>query len=447
MRVPLDAHEVLDLHFAEPADPAEVVPRQVHQHQVLRPLLLVGQQFGGEGGVFLFAPPPAAGPGDGPGLHPPPPGAGHHLRRSPGDREGAEIQVVHVGGGVHHPQRPVEVEGVDGQLRREPLRGDHLDHIPGGQVVLAPPDDVQVLVPRGVRRHRGQGRRLPVGLRRRAREGAGEVGDHPGDPRRRFVVRRIRLLRRADPGVGDHLDHIAGVVERQHRVREQEHRVREAQRVGDGLRQPLEPADGVVGQVADQAAVERRESVPRRRDEVGEFLPERLQRVGALEGLGPAVVVPAAGHPVAPAREAQQRLPAEEGVARHALAAFHRLHQERRPGVPAGARPADAQEGRDRGVQIRQDLPAHRDQVRLPGEGPELGARRGMQPGPGGGRRGSLSGGRGGSAARAGGARLASRWERSSGRSPTCGGNSPGRTRRSSTPGPGGRRSPAPSAG
>ena len=49
---------------ARHADPAEVVAAEVDEHQVLRALLRVGQQLGGERGVFLCRRPAPPGAGD-----------------------------------------------------------------------------------------------------------------------------------------------------------------------------------------------------------------------------------------------------------------------------------------------------------------------------------------------------------------------------------------------
>ena len=57
--VVLDLHQLGDLHAAEAADAAEVVAAEVHEHEVLGPLLLVGEQLAGDGVVASRR--PAAG--------------------------------------------------------------------------------------------------------------------------------------------------------------------------------------------------------------------------------------------------------------------------------------------------------------------------------------------------------------------------------------------------
>ena len=62
--VALDRHELDDLDGARRAHPAEVVAAEVDQHQVLGPLLGVGEQLGAERGVLLRGRAARAGAGD-----------------------------------------------------------------------------------------------------------------------------------------------------------------------------------------------------------------------------------------------------------------------------------------------------------------------------------------------------------------------------------------------
>ena len=68
MRVALDAHEVLDADFTVSRDAAHIVPGQVHQHHMFRPLLSSASSSAGERRVFLGGPPAGAGAGDRTGL-------------------------------------------------------------------------------------------------------------------------------------------------------------------------------------------------------------------------------------------------------------------------------------------------------------------------------------------------------------------------------------------
>jgi hypothetical protein len=63
--VALDGHHVAELDRARLGHPADVVAAQVHQHDVLGPLLGVGQQFGLQRLVLLLGRPAAACPASG----------------------------------------------------------------------------------------------------------------------------------------------------------------------------------------------------------------------------------------------------------------------------------------------------------------------------------------------------------------------------------------------
>ena len=53
MAVALDREQVTELDAAEPGHPADVVPPEVHQHDVLGPLLRIGEQLGLQRLVFF----------------------------------------------------------------------------------------------------------------------------------------------------------------------------------------------------------------------------------------------------------------------------------------------------------------------------------------------------------------------------------------------------------
>ena len=62
--VTLNDHEVLDLHCAEIADPAQIIAGQIDQHDVLGALLGVGEQLLFQGNVFRRRRSAAARAGD-----------------------------------------------------------------------------------------------------------------------------------------------------------------------------------------------------------------------------------------------------------------------------------------------------------------------------------------------------------------------------------------------
>src|SRR5215216_3428108 len=95
--VALDPHELVDPDGAGPADPAEVVAGQVDQHDVLGPLLLVGQELGLQGQVGLGVGAAGAGAGDRAHGGPAALDGDQHLGRGAGDGHPGQAQEVHVG--------------------------------------------------------------------------------------------------------------------------------------------------------------------------------------------------------------------------------------------------------------------------------------------------------------------------------------------------------------
>ena len=160
---------------------------------------------------------------------------------------------------------------------------------------------------------------------------------------------RVRLLRRTvHVSRGDDLDAVPQVVEHEQRVREEE----------DGLRQPLrvlpchrsgrfEVVDGLVGEVPHRSAHEPRQPLNLRGAEPSQFSLNGQQRVNGAARLAFARAQHAVG------------LRAHEAEARHPLAAFDALQQERNA-LPAAR---DLQVGRDGRLEVGHDLPVDRDEV------------------------------------------------------------------------------------
>ena len=108
--VPLDRELLGDLDGAELGDPAHIVAAEIEQHQVLGPLLRIGQQLPLQRLVLLGRRAPAAGAGER--------ADGHHavaqthqdLRAGADDGEAAEIEEEQEGRRVDPPQRAVQRE-------------------------------------------------------------------------------------------------------------------------------------------------------------------------------------------------------------------------------------------------------------------------------------------------------------------------------------------------
>ena len=119
MRVALDRHERREPDRAELRHPADVVPAQVHQHQVLGPLLGVGRQLVGERGILLAASAPRGRvPAIGRSghlavLHP-----DQDLRRAADDVDVVAVEVVEVRRRIERAEIAVGQERVRRRRRR-----------------------------------------------------------------------------------------------------------------------------------------------------------------------------------------------------------------------------------------------------------------------------------------------------------------------------------------
>ena len=123
---------------ADHGDAADVVAAEIEQHQVLGPLLRIGQQLGGERPVLLRRGAAPAGAGDRPDGHPAVAHADHDLRARADDGEAVEGEVEQEGRGIEPPQRPVERERRQRERHAEALRRHHLEDVAGEDVLLRP---------------------------------------------------------------------------------------------------------------------------------------------------------------------------------------------------------------------------------------------------------------------------------------------------------------------
>ena len=147
-----------------------------------------------------------------------------------------------------------------------------------------------------------------------------------------------------DEGVGHHRDGALQVVEDEHRVGDEEGHLGQSEVVRGRVGQTFEVAHEVVGEVADEAAGERRQVAARRR-------PVRLEQLGRG---GERVVVldlradrsrPRCEYPPLVAHQ-RVRAHAEEGVTAHPLAVLGALKEER------ARRRTELEERRDGGLEV-----------------------------------------------------------------------------------------------
>ena len=112
VRESFHAHQIRHTHGPVVTDPAQVIPPQVHQHHVLRALLLVGQQLRFQPAIILVRIPARPRAGERPGFHDTAFQAHQQLRRGSDDFRVFEVQEEHVRRGVYRAQRTVNVQRV-----------------------------------------------------------------------------------------------------------------------------------------------------------------------------------------------------------------------------------------------------------------------------------------------------------------------------------------------
>ena len=192
VRVALDKHQALGPHAGEFRDSPDVVSPQVHQHDVLGALLLVGEQIRLEPLVFFLSPPARARAGDRSVLDRAPGDLHQHLGRGAEHGDLAQTQVIHVGRGVDDAQSAIDFERRDAHGHFEPLRKHHLENVTGADIFFAALDDLLVALARHVRAHpQGPSR---VAKSRKA-EWARQAPLHAVELAERRVVFRLQTTR------------------------------------------------------------------------------------------------------------------------------------------------------------------------------------------------------------------------------------------------------------
>src|SRR6266550_1186499 len=331
VRIAFDREQVADANAPVPGHTADVVPAQVHEHQVLGALLLIGLE-GLRQRVILGrgrAARPCAcdGPhGDLAVLHP-----HQHLRGAAHAGQVVERQIEKVGRRVERPQIPVQAQRIGRAGGVLPARQHRLErvarldvfedarHVPLERVARVPGDS-------------GHGRHAVPQRERRQPVRRAEAAHELVEARRRRVVQPVQL---AAPGARPHLDvhdddrAAEQVVEDDEAVRDHHDGVRNAQRIGRPPGEALDGADEIIAQVADGAAREPRQ--PRHGD----------------RGQGPQPQGEVPDRIVGLARRRPALAPGP------ALAAHQRFEQERERGS------RDLGERRDRGVRVEHDLADH----------------------------------------------------------------------------------------
>ena len=260
----LDGHELLDVDRAVGADPPEVVATEVDEHHVLGALLRVLGELAREPLVLGVGAPARPRPGD--RAHRGDAVAEADERLGRGAEHGAAVEAheVEVRARVEDAQR-----AVDGERRRrrgavEPLGEDDLEHVARDDVLLARPRPRRGSPPRcgsGSSRRRQRGARRAA-RRARATGAAARAADELVEPRAGRVVacRELGVVEPATGDVHEHGEPLAPVVEREELADQVERGVGVAEVVDGWGVEPLDLADDVVGEHADEAGVQRREA-------------------------------------------------------------------------------------------------------------------------------------------------------------------------------------------
>ena len=391
MAVALDLHVLADGDRAGAGHSPEVIAAEVHEHDVLGPLLGIALELLGEQGVLAGVGAARAGAGDRVGGQPVAfdleqqlrRGAHHLERRRPGEEE--------IGARVDAPERAVEPDAVQRgpgrrvrrELERLPSSQHDLDRLAGRDRVLGHLDRVDVLVPPEA----GLGGRTERGRRDGSRGRPGAV-DRPWPTVQLRRARSRRSVERVEDGLlrdaiatlevgrvrverGDRRQRVGQVVEDEDEVGLDERGHRDADRVALRERdRALERGDGVVRERSDGATGEPRHAVGRldaptrhERADGGQRVVrlDRLDRqvggIGRLRdgpGLDPRLST--ADLEEAPRPHAEERIPPE------ALAALDQFEEVGRTAV------VETQECPDRGLEVGRARGAEQDRVRVGGE-------------------------------------------------------------------------------
>src|SRR4029079_3961439 len=135
MREAFDLHQPRHTHGARLRNATDIVPPEIDQHDVLGPLLLVGQQLLGQLGVVLRIGAAWTRAGDWMGgddafLDP-----HQQLRGRADDTVITDVEVEHVRAWVYRPQRPVNGEWVSRSRDVDSLGEHHLEDVAGRDVL------------------------------------------------------------------------------------------------------------------------------------------------------------------------------------------------------------------------------------------------------------------------------------------------------------------------
>ena len=337
----LDVHQLHDLDAAGQADLAQVVARQVDEHDVLATLLWIGEQFLGKALILFRGGAARTGTGDREGHRMPVVDLDQRLGAGTNHVEIASLGVgerheIHVRTGVERAQHTVHVERVSWRIQIQTLGYHRLEHIAVDDVPLRLLHPALILGLGGAEPQLGLGqasvKHAHAGLPRHRRGGLALHGIQPfdglvirgiGAGRPVVDVHRIGYQPHRAGHMVDHCDvggqgqrhlRLAGLIRRR------------------GAQFGLPMADGIPADGADQSAGQVRQSGHMRR-------LEHLER-----GMGHLNHVTLSGHSgrhlAEPVRLAvigaqlSYRIDADEAVSAPGTAVFRRFQNERSRTAP-----------------------------------------------------------------------------------------------------------------
>ena len=347
MAVTLGHEALAHLDAAGLAHVADVVAAQVDQHQVLGALLGVGQQFRLQGQVLGRRRTARARARDRAHRHLAALQPHQDLRRRAHHLGAAGIEEVHVGRGIHRPQRAVHVHRSGIERHAHALRQHHLEGIARGDVVLGARDRRQEALAGEARLEM----RLVHGFGAQRLRIAGAAVAQAVGQRVEASAGAREGLRLARVGMHDQVQPALEVVEHRDFLAEHQQDVGRAELVGIGVgaQARLDVLDALEAEPADQAAAEAGQARQARHRMLGAQAFDLGERVGHLARLHRLAVL-ADSQAVAAEAEDAPGWQADDRIAAEALAALDGFEQ-------VGMRPVGELEvDRQRGVEVGQDL-------------------------------------------------------------------------------------------
>ena len=259
MAVPLEGHQLVDVHRPELGDAADVIAGEVDEHHVLGPLLGMLGQFGGHPAIVLVCSATATRARDRARDHLAIEELHHRLGTRPHDRQLGMAHEVHVRRRVHLSQHAVDVERIGAEREVVALREHDLEDIAGDDVFLGHLDRLLV---HPVGHGRVELREFVVcrgRFDRCVRQRFGQIGDRPLDADDGPVVGLVDLGAGQPAGrhTLDEVHPLPPVIEGGERSDHRHHRVGELPIVGRDVGEVFHLAYDVVTQEAHDPSVER----------------------------------------------------------------------------------------------------------------------------------------------------------------------------------------------